>query len=37
LVDSGVADWPGESFDGYGIAPDQDRMDDYLRRWEDGN
>ena len=29
-------DWRGEFFDAYGIAPDQDRMDDYLRIWEDG-
>ncbi|MGO4444409.1 phosphotransferase [Mycobacterium sp. 2YAF39] len=30
-------DWRGEFFDAYGIAPDQDRMDHYLRLWEDGN
>jgi hypothetical protein len=26
-----------EFFGGYGIAPDQDRMDHYLRQWEDGD
>jgi hypothetical protein len=36
LVDSGVADWRGDSLDGYGVAPDQGRMDDYLRVSEDG-
>jgi kanamycin kinase len=30
-------DWRGEFFDAYGIAPDQDRMDHYLRLWEDGD
>jgi kanamycin kinase len=30
-------DWRGESFDGYGVAPDQGRMDDYLRVREDGD
>ncbi len=29
-------DWRGEFFDAYGIAADRDRMDDYLRMWEDG-
>lgn len=26
-----------EFFDAYGIAPDYDRMDHYLRLWEDGD
>jgi len=29
-------DWRAEFFDAYGVAPDQDRMDHYLRLWEDG-
>lgn len=28
-------DWRGEFFEAYGVAPDQDRMDHYLRLWED--
>jgi len=28
-------DWRDEFFDAYGVAPDQDRMDHYLRQWED--
>jgi kanamycin kinase len=28
-------DWRAEFFDAYGIAPDQDRLDYYLRLWED--
>mgnify|MGYP003394785156 CR=1 FL=1 len=30
-------DWRDEFFDAYGVAPDQDRMDHYLRLWEDGD
>ena len=30
-------DWRDEFFGAYGIAPDQDRMDHYLRQWEDGD
>src|SRR6478735_2338835 len=29
-------DWRAEFFEAYGVAPDQDRMDHYLRLWEDG-
>jgi kanamycin kinase len=29
-------DWRGEFFDAYGVAPDQNRMEHYLRLWEDG-
>ena len=28
-------DWRGEFFDAYCVAPDQERMDYYLRLWED--
>ncbi len=30
-------DWRDEFFGAYGIAPDQYRMDHYLRQWEDGD
>ena len=30
-------DWRDEFFDAYGVAPDQDRMDRYLRLWEEGD
>jgi aminoglycoside phosphotransferase len=30
-------DWRREFFNAYGVAPDQDRMDHYLRLWEDGD
>ena len=30
-------DWRDEFFDAYGVAPDQHRMDHYLRLWEDGD
>lgn len=29
-------DWRTEFFDAYGLAPDQDRIDHYLRLWEEG-
>lgn len=29
-------DWRGEFFDAYGVAPDQDRIDHYVRLWEEG-
>jgi kanamycin kinase len=29
-------DWRAEFFDAYGVAPDRDRLDYYLRLWEDG-
>jgi kanamycin kinase len=29
-------DWRDEFFDAYGVAPEADRMDRYLRLWEDG-
>jgi len=30
-------DWRDEFFDAYGVAPDRDRLEHYLRQWEDGD